>query len=305
MVYKVRDLCSDKVLALKASHPCFDQSARIAISKEYVVLSRCNHPKIVEAFHFDIAGEGSVLPPGTLFFTMEYLHGTTLDKVKNICSCNIEEILFQILDALRLIHSIGLIYGDLKPHNIMYMNNRAGNNDIKLFDFGLAMREGHQVNGREISGTISYVAPEMIRGGRIDRRTDLYSLGVMIYELTTGIHPFPKKNVISIAQGHLFDTPLNPINLNPKISEKSKELILRLLRKDPDRRFQSVEEIISFLERMGDRPYGSSFMVVQKKNGEVKEKAGRGEFLKISEKPSPSALTLPASKRENLFSFKN
>lgn len=302
IVYKIRDLSSNKILVLKSSHPCFDRSSRQALSKEHLILSRCKHPNIVEVFHFDLAGEGSALLPGTLFFTMEYLQGRTLDQLNNLSHRDLGEVLFQICDALSLIHSSGFVYGDLKPHNIMCLKH-DGEINVKLFDFGLVVREGHHVNGREISGTISYVAPEMFRGGRIDRRTDLYSLGVMLYELTTGIPPFPRKDIISIAQGHLFETPLNPADINPAIPQRFSPLILRLLQKDPDQRFQNIDDIIFFLKQTNDQGCGSSSMNAQKED--VKKKAGRNEFLKISEKPSPSAFNPPGLKGGYLFSFKD
>ncbi len=276
-IYKVRDILTDKVIGLKACHPCFDKSSRMAIGREYIILSKLRDPIIVEVFQLDFAGEGSVLLPGTLFFTMEYLKGKTLDGLKQLSIRNVEIILIQILKALRTIHSKGFVYGDLKPHNIMCRNHN-GEIEIKLFDFGLTMREGYRVNGREISGTINYIAPEMFRGGKIDHRTDLYSLGVMLYELITGIPPFPRKDIISIAQGHLFDTPVNPKSINPAIPQAFKHLILRLLQKDPDRRFQTIEETMLFLNQSDPHACGSGNLERHKKMEKAKIKPGGMSF---------------------------
>lgn len=287
---------ANTVIGLKACHPCFDKSSRMAIGREYIVLSQLKHSLIVRTFQLDLAGEGSALMPGTLFFTMEYLEGRTLDGLKRLGMQSVEMILIQIMHALKTIHAKGLVYGDLKPHNIMCMI-RNGLLKIKLFDFGLTMREGYRVNGREISGTLDYIAPEMFRGGRIDRRTDLYSLGVLLYELTTGIPPFPRKDVISIAQGHLFDTPLNPRSLNTAIPRRFNYLILKLLQKDPSHRFQSIEEVMIYLNQWSHKSRSSRELHCSGKKEKAKKKAGRNEFLKISEKPSPSAFNPPGFKR--------
>jgi serine/threonine-protein kinase len=159
------------------------------------------------------------------------------------------------------------------------------------------MREGYCVNGREISGTINYIAPEMLRGGRIDRRTDLYSLGVLLYELTTGVSPFPKKDIISIAQGHLFETPVNPGDINSTIPHLFKQLISTLLQKDPGHRFQSDEEVAGFLNLPIPHSHKPECSALVENKEKIKNKAGRDEFLKISEKPSPSAFSPPGFKR--------
>jgi serine/threonine-protein kinase len=296
VVYKVRDILENNVFGLKACHPSFDKSSRMALGKEYVVLSQLKHPIIVEVLQLDLAGEGSVLMPGTLFFTMEYLEGKTLDRLDRLNIRKVEMILIQVLQALGAIHSKGFVYGDLKPHNIM-CRNRNGELIIRLFDFGLTVREGYRVNGREISGTLNYIAPEMFRGGRIDRRTDLYSLGVLLYELTTGVPPFPRKDIISIAQGHLFDTPVSPRSINAAIPQGLKHLILKLLQKDPDHRFQSIEDVMAYLNQCSHHTRGSNELDRNRKMGKTKNKAGRDEFLKISEKPSPSAFSPPGFKR--------
>ena len=244
-VYKVWDTSSSKIVALKASANCGEKYSETALAKEFMILSRYSHPRIVRALNLDFAAEGAVLLPGTLFFTMEYMNGITLDKANNLQYQSIEEILFQILAAMKIIHEAGIVYGDVKPHNIMILKNELTN--IKLFDFGLAMREGEKVDGREISGTLLYIAPEMLRGGRIDRRADLYSLGALLYEMMTGIPPFYRKDAISVAYGHLMELPINPSSLNPSIPGKLKGLVVKLLQKDPDRRFQCVEEVIFFL----------------------------------------------------------
>lgn len=247
-VYKVWDAARRRVLALKASADLNEKHSENLLAREYLILSRCNHPGIVRALSLDRASEGGALLPGTLFFTMEFLPGRTLDRAQPLDMKSLKEILLQILAALKTIHNSGIVYGDVKPHNIMVCKDDRGEIHTKLFDFGLAVKEGESANGREISGTLLYIAPEMLRGGAIDRRTDLYSLGAMLYELMTGAPPFQGTDAISVAYKHIVDVPMKPSSLNPALPEKYERLITRLLQKDPDQRFQCVEAILSFLE---------------------------------------------------------
>ncbi|MEW5807445.1 MAG: serine/threonine-protein kinase [Acidobacteriota bacterium] len=248
IIFKVWDSSFRRVVALKASNSCGKSYSEEVIAQEYLLLSMCRDDRIVRVLSFDIAAQGSALSPGTLFFTMEYLKGVTMNMRKEPSFAKIKTILLQVLSALNVVHSNGIVYGDVKPHNIMVIENGDGEIDIKLFDFGLAMKEGSQMNGRDVSGTLAYMAPEMFRNARIDRRADLYSLGALLYEMITGYTPFPAKDALSLAYGHLLENPINPASLNSSIPEKYKKLIVRLLQKDPDRRFQSVEEILFFLK---------------------------------------------------------
>ncbi len=248
-VYKVWDSASSRVLALKASADFHEKHSEELLAKEYMILSHCSHPGIVQAVSLDRASEGAALQPGTLFFTMEYIPGRTLNRVQLMSMMKLEEILLQILAALKTLHNTGIVCGDIKPHNIMVFDDDRGKVHVKLFDFGLAVREGKSSNGHEISGTLLYIAPEVLRGGTIDRRTDLYSLGAMLYELMTGVPPFKGTDAISVAYKHIVDVPVNPSSLNPALPEKYERLITKLLQKDPDKRFQSVEAVLSFLKK--------------------------------------------------------
>ena len=280
-VYKVWDASSKKILALKASLNCGERCSEKVLAKEFFILSKYNHPRIVQALNLDFASSGAALMPGTVFFTMEYMRGKTLDKARNLTYHSIEDILLQLLAAMKVIHEAGIVYGDMKPHNIMVLDRKEL--QIKLFDFGLAMREGVKVDGKEISGTLLYIAPEMLRGGEIDRRTDLYSLGAMLYEMVTGFPPFYGKDAISVAYGHLMELPLNPSSLNPSIPKRLKIMIMRLLQKDPGRRFQNVDEVLSYMGRQDRKGWDlDPFRVLEKGTARIKESRKR-LFLKNGE----------------------
>lgn len=273
VVLKVWDVPSHKILALKASRLYGRSYSEEVLAREFFLLSRQRHERIVRALNFDIAAQGGALPPGTLYFTMEYMKGMTLDRMRGRDLHDIEEVLMQILSALQAVHAQGIVYGDVKPHNIMRLEAPGGMTAVKLFDFGLSQREGEQRDSKEVSGTLMYMAPEMFQGGKIDRRADLYSLGALLYEMTTGYPPFPGKDALSVAYGHLLEMPVNPASLNPVLPEKFRVLISKLLQKEPDRRFQSVEEILSFMENHAEGPANTrSFNLFEKRTIENRKK---------------------------------
>ncbi|MBI6545695.1 MAG: serine/threonine protein kinase, partial [Cyanobacteria bacterium NC_groundwater_1444_Ag_S-0.65um_54_12] len=241
-VLQVKDLATGQELALKLLKTATPEALTAPVStalekttastlgkglqREFWAMTRLCHPRLVKVFDY------GVLPDGIPFFTMEMLRGTSLAKAIPLASEQVKDLLVKLCDPLGYIHSRGFVHGDLKPENICLLTS----GDIKLLDFGLARR--NDWNQEVISGTLNYLAPEMIRGGPGDARADLYSLGAVCYHLLVGQPPFTGDSAVEILKKHLYEPPLPPssyVACPPELES----IILKLLAKDPLERQQS------------------------------------------------------------------
>jgi eukaryotic-like serine/threonine-protein kinase len=203
-----------------------------------------NHPNIVSIYD---RGEAE----DTYYIAMEYLDGRTLKELivgHGQAPVRVAvEYARQILSALRFAHRHGIVHRDIKPHNVLV--DREGR--VKVTDFGIARAGTSQMTETgSIVGTAQYLSPEQARGGEVDQRSDLYSLGVVLYELLTGKTPFEGDTPVEIAMKHLSNTPQTPSELRPDIPPELDMVIMRALAKDPDERYQSADEMEGDLDRV-------------------------------------------------------
>jgi beta-lactam-binding protein with PASTA domain/predicted Ser/Thr protein kinase len=203
-----------------------------------------NHPNIVSIYD---RGEAE----DTYYIAMEYLDGRTLKELivgRGKAPVNVAvEYARQILSALRFAHRHGIVHRDIKPHNVLV----DGEGRVKVTDFGIARAGTSQMTETgSIVGTAHYLSPEQAKGGEVDPRSDLYSLGVVLYELLTGKTPFEGDTPVEIAMKHLSAAPKPPSKLRPDIPPELDMVILRALAKDPDDRYQSADEMEADLERV-------------------------------------------------------
>jgi serine/threonine-protein kinase len=203
-----------------------------------------NHPNIVSIYD---RGEAE----DTYYIAMEYLDGRTLKELivgHGQAPVRVAvEYARQILSALRFAHRHGIVHRDIKPHNVLV--DREGR--VKVTDFGIARAGTSQMTETgSIVGTAQYLSPEQARGGEVDQRSDLYSLGVVLYELLTGKTPFEGDTPVEIAMKHLSATPQTPSELRSDIPPELDMVILRALAKDPDDRYQSADEMEGDLDRV-------------------------------------------------------
>jgi len=230
-VYLVFDQVERKKCALKMVLTEKNEDKNF-LKSEFKILSTLTHPNLVAVYDFGFTKNNSP------YFTMEYFPGVNIiDATRGLSLKDILPLLIQLLEAVEYIHSKGVIHYDLKPSNLLVHNNI-----VKVTDFGLSLPKNYPLFGK-IRGTVEYVAPEIILQHNIDERVDLYSLGVLFYQIFTGDLPFTGDRPVEILKMHIEKLPTPPSKLNKQIPENIEKIILKLLEKDPDKRFFSCKEV--------------------------------------------------------------
>jgi tetratricopeptide (TPR) repeat protein len=242
IVFRAWDSDLERQVAVKilgAHHQVGD--ARERLFREARAAAALSHPHVV-AVH-DV-GEHQHMP----YLVMELIEGPSLKERPPETLEETIELATQLCDALAHAHEHGLVHRDLKPANVL-VEDRAGTPSVKLVDLGLAVRERAVRITREggITGTVNYMAPEQALGKEIDGRTDLYALGVMLYEFTTGRLPFDGDNALAVLSQHLHAPVVPPRTYRADLPEHIDSAILRLLEKNPDDRFATAKEVAEVL----------------------------------------------------------
>jgi serine/threonine protein kinase/tetratricopeptide (TPR) repeat protein len=246
-VYRVEDTKIHEDVALKLIRPEIASSKKTIerFSNELKLARKIRHQNVCQMF--DI-GEAE----GTHFITMEYVSGEDLKsfirRSKQLSIPTAISIVSQICEGLEAAHNLGIVHRDLKPSNIMI--DKKGS--VHIMDFGIARSvktEGITGTGAMI-GTPEYMSPEQVESKEIDHRSDIYSLGVILYELTVGKVPFEGETALSIARKHADTPPQKPKDLNPQIPDDLSDLILKCLEKDREQRFHSAGDVRSVLEHI-------------------------------------------------------
>lgn len=251
IVFKATDLLMRRVVAVKIlkDEISADEQAVKRFVNESKAVAMLSHPNIVNIY--DVSVRENVK-----YIVMEFIEGITLTSyMKHREVLNLREIISyttQILRALEHAHKKGIVHRDIKPQNIMLIKNGI----IKVTDFGIAKlpnAETISMTDKAI-GTVYYISPEQVTGGEIDRRSDIYSLGVMMYEMATGTLPFNADSPVSVAMKQVSDEPAPPREINPYIPVGLEQIILRAMAKDPDDRYRSAEEMIAQLQKLRENP---------------------------------------------------
>ena len=251
IVYRAIDVQNGATVAIKVLKQEFlaDEQFRMRFENESRAVSILNHKNIVKVF--DVA-----LNDDLYYIVMEYLNGITLKQYINQQGhLGWRETLYflsQILDALRHAHSKGIVHRDIKPQNIMLLSDGS----IKVTDFGIARFSSTNTNTMtdKAIGSVHYISPEQVSADHIDQRSDIYSVGVTLYEMLTGELPFDADNPVSVALMQLQLDPPSPRQKNPDIPEGLEEIILKCMAKNPDNRYSCVEELMEDVERFKQNP---------------------------------------------------
>jgi len=249
VVYKAYDPILEREIAIKTIEPFFDQDKTELdkfierFKREAIAAGKLNHPGIITIHDFGFINEK------TPYIVMEFIKGKTLkqyfEEGVRFDLQQIYNILLQILQALDYAHSNGIVHRDIKPANIMIQDNYT----VKIADFGIArLPQSELTRTGEILGTPNYMSPEQITGIPIDYKADLFSLGVILYQLLTGEKPFYGETFNSLAYRIVHQNPIPPKTINPSIPQSLNEITMRLLEKDRELR-PSAKELINELNK--------------------------------------------------------
>lgn len=276
-VYKAKDRLLGRFVAIKVLKDQYAEDDEFAkkFENEAQSAARLSHINIVNVY--DI---GKDMLNGKLiqYIVMEYVEGETLkdliDREKVLENHDIIDYSTQIAQALKSAHDSGIVHRDIKPQNILI--DKFGL--CKVTDFGIARVSSNATitYTSSILGTVHYISPEQAKGKIVDLKSDLYSLGAVMYEMATGKVPFDADNSVGIAVMHIQDDPVPPRELNPNLSKHLNYIIMKLLKKDPTERFQNATELIEALDDeslvRGEESYEDTAripIVVPKKEKEV------------------------------------
>jgi beta-lactam-binding protein with PASTA domain/predicted Ser/Thr protein kinase len=248
-VYCAEDTQLGRRVAVKLLHERFAQDEEFVerFRREASSAAGLSHANIVSVYDRGEWGD-------TYYIAMEYLDGRSLDSIVReeapLAPERAIEITEQVLRAARFAHSRGVVHRDLKPHNVII----DGEGRVKVTDFGIARAGASEITQTgSIMGTARYLSPEQAQGQAVSPRSDLYAVGIMLYELLTGTVPFEGDSVVAIALRHLSEPPRPPSSLVPTISPSLDAIVMRALAKGPAQRFADADEFLAALEDERER----------------------------------------------------
>ena len=256
-IFRATDTENNRQAAIKVPHPEMEADAQLfdRFKREQEIGEKLDHPGVMKVFRD--------AHHSRVYMVMEWVEGELLRQIlgaqRKLPQDRATKLAVRICDALDYIHSNGVVHRDLKPENIMVDSNDS----IKLIDFGIAGNEGSRrltfANLSNVMGTPDYISPEQVKGKRGDGRSDIYAMGVMLYEMLTGKVPFTGNNPFLIMNDRLLNNPMPPREIDPTISPALQEIIYRALERDPRNRYATAREFARDLEHqdqvgVADRP---------------------------------------------------
>ncbi|HVH85700.1 MAG TPA: serine/threonine-protein kinase [Terriglobales bacterium] len=251
-IFRATDLRTGRPVAIKVPHPEMESDLVLfeRFRREDEIGRKLDHPGVVKVYSDNDRSQ--------FYMVMEWVDGkllrTILSEQRPMPVDRAVRIATGIAEALDYIHDHGVVHRDLKPENIMV----DANDNIKLIDFGIASNLGARritfAKFSQTMGTPDYISPEQVKGKRGDARSDIYALGVMLYEMLTGKVPFSGSNPFAIMNDRLLNNPVPPRELNPQISPQLQEVIYRALERDPKNRYSTAQQMawdLKHLDQVG------------------------------------------------------
>ena len=246
-IYRATDVRDHRIVALKIPHPDMEADPILSdrFQRENGIGEKLNHPNVMRVFADEKRSR--------IYMVMEWCEGRLLRKIMDegrISRDRAIRIAIGVLEALDYIHANGVVHRDLKPENIMVDDG----DHIKLIDFGIASdssaRRLTYANFTATLGTPKYISPEQVKGKRGDGRSDIYSLGVILYEMLSGKLPFTGPSPIAAMNDRLLNHPMPPTVADPSISPQLQEVLYRALERDPKNRYATAHEFIHDLQHL-------------------------------------------------------
>ena len=264
-VYKAKDHVLNRLVAVKVLKDEFTTDTEFIkrFNTEAQAAASLSHPNIVSIYDVGHEDENNLY-----YIVMELVQGKTLKEIINsegVLSWKwAVNIAMQIASALELAHKNGIVHRDIKPHNIIITEDGIA----KVTDFGIAKAVSNSTItafGTTI-GSVHYFSPEQAKGGFTDAKSDLYSLGVVMYEMLTGKVPFDADTPVSVALKHMQEDPKEPIDLNPEIPSAVNQIVIKAMQKEPSARYQNATEMLHDLSKALKDPDGD-FVIIENKDG--------------------------------------
>jgi len=286
LVYSAKDTLLNRLVAVKILREQYanDSDFISRFYREAQAAASLSHPNVVTVY--DVGTYNN-----TPYIVMEYIHGKNLSEIikskGRLDPAEAVKIGVQICSALAHAHRHNIVHRDIKPHNILITDD----GQVKVTDFGIAAISSTSITQTGVVlGSVLYFSPEQARGNKVDYLSDLYSLGVVMYEMLCGRVPFRGETPISIALKHIQDQPEPPTKINPQVPPQLEKIVLKLLAKRPADRFQSAQELSSALERL-DFTAGADIEQTQRltidavsNNAEPKQEEGEAELPAVSKR---------------------
>lgn len=257
-VYQAEHTLMGRTVALKLlhSHLSTNENYLMRFQREARIASKLTHPNAITLYDFGIEQE-------TPFLVLEFVQGRTLKEILSeegaLPLDRIASILRQISGALQDAHTLGIVHRDLKPDNIMITKTRTGEEMVRVLDFGIAKLVGPigqdagvlATQAGVFVGTPAYMSPEQASEKEVDSRSDIYALGIIIYEMLTGVVPFTSDSPVELLFKHLHTPPkpIREIRQAPGVSQDLNAVVMKALEKDPNQRYQRVAELVSAFEQ--------------------------------------------------------
>ncbi|MBK9620506.1 MAG: serine/threonine protein kinase [Candidatus Obscuribacter sp.] len=267
VVYRSKDAMFDRTVAVKVLHSKLlsDPLSKKRFEQEGRATIALAHPNLISVYHYGFSSAGAP------FIVMEYVDGKGLDKmldqVGHLEMADFIEIFMQACDALGHAHDRGIIHRDLKPSNLMLVNLGKKERLVKIVDFGISKILPHGrfpgqdlTNAGDVVGSPLYMSPEQCKGLTLDGRSDIYSLGCLMYQAISGALPFLGENALQTLSKHICDPPPKFKEIAPdlKISTELEKIIFKTLEKEPEKRYETVAELREDLEKLTPKSKGLS-----------------------------------------------